>query len=136
MRLTVEENPETIKRYGHLKPAPRWGSVRCGARCPGTSRTCTREESHRGPHAAHGMFKRVVAVWDTGTPPGHKVEHQPTVAARLALRDTFRTGGVVAAWRAVRSVVPDLETGIYLTFFVAFVGFVIYWFLLILGGPL
>jgi len=132
MRLTVEENPETIKRYGHLKPAPRWGSVRCSVRCSGTSRDCTLEKGHRGPHAAHGAFNRVVAVWDAGSP----VRKSEGVALDLAERNAFREGGVVGVWKAVRNVVPDMETGIYLTFFVAFVGFVIYWLLLIVGVPL
>jgi hypothetical protein len=132
MRLTVEENPETIKRYAHLRPAPLWGSVRCGVRCPGTSRSCTLEKGHRGPHAAHGLFKRVVAVWDAGFPVGRP----EGIAVDRAERDAFEEGGAVAAWRAFRNVVPDMESGIYLTFFVAFVGFVIYWLLLILGVPL
>lgn len=132
MRLTVEENPETIKRYGHLRPASRWGSVRCGVRCPGTSRSCTLEKGHRGPHAAHGMFKRVVAVWDAGFP----VRRSEDVAVGMVERDAFEEGGVVAAWKAFRNVVPDMETGVYLTFFVVFLGFVIYVLARVLGGPL
>lgn len=132
MRLTVEDNPETIKRYGHLKPASLWGSARCGVRCPGSSHTCTLEKGHRGPHAAHGLFKRVVAVWDAGS----VVRKSEDVALGVALRDDLRNGVVMEAWRAFRNVVPDMETGIYLAFFVAFLGFVIYWVLLILGIPL
>jgi len=67
VRITVEQDRETIKRYGHIRPAPVWGGGRCGARCPGTSRACTLERSHRGLHVAHGMFAEVVAVWDTDT---------------------------------------------------------------------
>ena len=53
-----------IKRYDHVKPAPLWGPARCSIRCPGTRHTCTLAKGHRGPHVAHGLFRRVVAVWD------------------------------------------------------------------------
>lgn len=64
MKLTVEENPETIKRYSHIRPAPPWRAARCSVTCPGTTRACTLEKGHRGPHVAHGRFGKVVAVWD------------------------------------------------------------------------
>jgi hypothetical protein len=64
MILTIEENSEEIKRFSNIKPAPIWGPVRCFARCPGTPRTCTLSQGHPGPHIAHAMFKKVVAVWD------------------------------------------------------------------------
>ena len=66
MRLTVEHNREAIKRYRDVKLAPTWGTVRCRAKCPGTQRSCTLEVDHRGPHVAHGRFRKVVAVWDAG----------------------------------------------------------------------
>ena len=65
MRLTREEHPEAIKRYGHIKRARGWRVRPCAAKCPGTTRTCTRGEGHRGPHVAHGAFRKVVAVWDS-----------------------------------------------------------------------
>jgi len=64
MRLIREEHREEIKKYEHIKPAPTFGPVRCFARLPGTARTCTLAEGHSGPHVAHGMFKKVMAVWD------------------------------------------------------------------------
>lgn len=66
VRLTVEEHREAIKRYGHIGPARAWGVTSCAAKCPGTTRTCTRERGHGGPHVAHGLVRRVLAVWDTG----------------------------------------------------------------------
>jgi hypothetical protein len=66
MKLTIKDNPEAIKRYGHIKPAPLWGSVRCAAKYPGSVRACTLERGHTGVHVAHGRFRRVVAVWDEG----------------------------------------------------------------------
>ncbi len=66
MRLTVEEHPAAIRRYAHLKPAPGARISPCAVLCPGTRRTCTLEKGHRGPHAAHGLFNRVLAVWDSG----------------------------------------------------------------------
>lgn len=68
MKLTVENHREAIKRYGHVKPARGWRAETCGARCPGTTRSCTRPTGHHGPHVAHGMLRRVVAVWDSGPP--------------------------------------------------------------------
>jgi len=64
MRLIREENPNEIEKYSNIKPAPTFGPLRCYARCPGTMRTCTLSKNHIGPHVAHGMFKKVMAVWD------------------------------------------------------------------------
>ncbi|MGB1657818.1 MAG: hypothetical protein ACPHO4_10740, partial [Longimicrobiales bacterium] len=66
MRLTVEEHPEAIKRYAHLKPVRGFRARACYAGLPGTSRSCTRKTGHRGPHVAHGRFSRLLAVWDSG----------------------------------------------------------------------
>jgi hypothetical protein len=65
MKLLRKENPEEIKQFEHIKPAPVWGPVRCFAPLAGTPRTCTLADGHSGPHVAHGMFKKVVAVWDS-----------------------------------------------------------------------
>lgn len=64
MKLTVEQHPESIGRYGHVRPA-RGGKV-CRQLCPGTTRTCSQPRGHHGPHVAHGLFRMVVAVWDLG----------------------------------------------------------------------
>ena len=64
MRFTRDENPEQVEQYGHIKPAPTFGPLRCFARCPGAHYTCTRSKGHNGPHVAHTFFKKVAAVWD------------------------------------------------------------------------
>ena len=136
MKLTVEENREAIRRYGHIKPAPILGAVRCSARCQGTRRTCTLERSHRGPHVAHGMFRRVVAVWDAGIKV-QKSERKAKRAGRAIARTGFRDGGLISALGALgRRVVrraPSLEEGLLLIFFRAMVGFAIDWALRIIG---
>ena len=66
MKLTIEDSPERLKRFSHIKPAPKRRSVLCAVKCPGTLHTCTRERGHSGPHVAHGRFKRVVAAWESG----------------------------------------------------------------------
>jgi hypothetical protein len=117
MKLTIEDNPETIKRYGHLRPAPPWGSVRCSAKCPGTTRTCTRERGHRGPHVTHGTFRKVVAVWDSGA-EGRSVE--PTRSSRKLRRSRGGSaprapqadgwlGSLKAFWGALRRITPSME---------------------------
>ena len=65
MKLTREKNREALKRYGHLKPAG-FGTVRCGRRLQETKWKCTLAAGHRGPHAAHGRFGRLLAVWGSG----------------------------------------------------------------------
>jgi len=91
MRLTVEEHPEAIKRYAHLKPARGFRARSCHAGLSGTGRTCTRETGHRGPHVAHGRFSRLLAVWDSGggsgggaSPGRHRTETSRTRAQRGA----------------------------------------------------
>jgi hypothetical protein len=90
MKLTIKENPEGIKRYAHVKPAPLLGGSACSARCPGTSYACTLERGHTGVHVAHGRFRRVVAVWDRearGPEPGRKGKGS---ARAMARRDAGR----------------------------------------------
>jgi len=121
MRLTIEKDRERIKRYGHMRPAPAWGAGRCSALCPGTSRACTLEQGHRGPHVAHGLFRRVVAVWDAGI-------KSPTTRARgsageakkvpsVVVRRERRDGGLVASIRGLRGRIsrraPSME-GVFL----------------------
>lgn len=63
MHLTRKRDGARIDRFAHLERA-RGGRRRCGAEEPEAARTCTRSREHRGPHAAHGAFGRVVAVWE------------------------------------------------------------------------
>lgn len=65
MKLTRERNREALKRYRHLKPA-RGRARRCGKRMDGSDRACTLPKGHRGPHASHGLFGRLHAVWGSG----------------------------------------------------------------------
>lgn len=67
MRLTIEENPEAIKRFAHIKPGPKRGGPVCAAQCPGTIRTCTLVRGHAGIHVSHGRFGKILAVWDKKT---------------------------------------------------------------------
>ena len=63
MHLTRKRDGDRIDRFAHLDRASRRGR-RCGAEEPEAARTCTRPREHRGPHAAHGAFGRVLAVWE------------------------------------------------------------------------
>ena len=146
MKLTIEENRETIKRYGHIKPAPMWGSVRCSAKCPGAARNCTLEEGHRGPHVAHGMFKKVVAVWDAGINP-QKPESR-AIKARTpetkAIKEKgatapkrFREKGLLATLKGLgRSALeraPTMEEALFIVLGLGMVWFAIETSLRILG---
>lgn len=64
MKLTLKENPDAIRRYAHVKPAPVMGARVCSVQCPGTNHACTLAVGHSGVHVAHGRFRKVVAVWD------------------------------------------------------------------------
>ena len=93
MRLTAKENPETIKRYEHIRPARGWRTVICSVKCPGTPHTCTLTRAHRGPHVAHGTFRKVVAVW-----------HEDT--ADQAFRGAVRQASKARARRGFQSTAP------------------------------
>jgi len=132
VRLTVEEDRETIKRYGHIKPGRAWGRGLCSARCPGTTRTCTLEKRHRGPHVAH-RFKKVVAVWDTGAEVLRSEGTRTAVAPRA--RGEVWTGAVEGVLDVLKSRVLGLTSSMgdvaMLLLLVGFVVFAIKWFLLI-----
>jgi hypothetical protein len=79
VRITAEEQPEAVKRYRHVRPAPGWKGRRCAARCLGIAQACTRERGHRGPHVAHGLFfRRIVAVWEADADAGPGRATAPT----------------------------------------------------------
>jgi hypothetical protein len=132
MKLNIEEDRETIKRYKHIRPAP-WGSVTCSARCPGTLRTCTLKRGHSGPHVAHGTLKKVVAVWDKDA----KSEGEAKGAVSALTRTPGRSRGFFGALITLRNrVIPKphaVEAGLFLIFALAMVGFAIDWALRILG---
>ncbi|MGD8361986.1 MAG: hypothetical protein PVJ04_11220 [Gemmatimonadota bacterium] len=117
MKLTVEENPETIKRWGHIRPAPIWGAGRCSDKCPGSTRRCTLVRDHRGPHVAHGVFNRVMAVWDVGVKDrGSDARRAIGKARRTAgtnVRSAPRDQGVKSSlgrfWRRISRLAPSME---------------------------
>jgi len=136
MKLTIEENRETIKRYGHIKPAPIWGVVRCSARCPGNSRACTLEEGHRGHHVAHGLFQRVVAVWDSGgqaLKAHQKAKRAGGDVARTGSRDRGPVSKWGGAWDRIVQWAPSLEGMFLFILAVSMVGFALDWALRIIG---
>lgn len=130
MRLTVEKDPESIKRYRHIKPARGWRALACAARCPGTARTCTLHKGHRGPHVAHGMFKKVLAVWDANAEVRGSVERlRATVQtrARSGVRSRRPTAALGALWRGVVRIGDSIGDLALLVLFLAMVGFAIHW---------
>ena len=141
MRLTLEEHREAIKRYGHVRPARGGRTKRCSARCPGTSHACTQAKGHRGPHVAHGSFKKVVAVWDSGT--GVKVTRatpRPRSAGEVAksgspigLQARRPVGILDAVWRRIIRATDSVEEIALFIMLLAFVWFAIDWLLLILA---
>jgi hypothetical protein len=137
VRLTREEHPESIKRYRHVKPALR--APRCYLRCPGTTHTCSLEKGHRGPHVAHGLFSRVVAVWDVGAegaPRAAPARVSPKRPRRKSIGTKSRSpsGFVEELVGIVRHAASSLEELAWLTFFIAFVAFAVGGFLLIYLG--
>jgi hypothetical protein len=137
MKLTVQKNREAIRRYGHIKPASRLAASRCSAHCPGTKRTCTLERGHRGPHVSHGLFRKVVAVWDAGTrthEPEQKVKRAVTSVSRDASWDQGPVASLATFVRRIVRRAPPMEETLFIVFFVAMVGFFIDWALRIIAG--
>jgi len=135
MKLTIEENRETIKRYSHIRQPFLWGSLRCSAWCPGTSRNCTLGKGHKGPHVAHGRFRNVVAVWD-----GKSKFRKSDVGVSRDVGDVtprgLRGSGLLPALMAFRSRIvrraPSIEEVVFLVFALGMVWFVIDWALRIM----
>ena len=131
MRLTLEKNPDAIRRYRHLTPGRAWWTRRCRAHCPGTSRSCTREREHRGPHITHGWFGRILAVWDEDVgrtiprSPVRAPRKAPARGSRIGLKIRRPDGLLPAAFRRLRSFIAGPEELIFLVLFVAFVAFAI-----------
>jgi len=137
VRLTAEGDAATIKRYEHVKPARFWWRRRCGVRLAGTPRICTRERAHRGPHAAHGAFGRLLAVWDDhAAVPRLETKHK---TGPVGLRRISEPGGLLESLRAfgrrvARRPYHFMEEAFLLVLVVAMVGFVIDWALRIIGA--
>jgi len=136
MKFTIEENREELNRYRHIRPATLLGSVPCSARCPGTLRTCTQKKGHTGPHVAHGMFRRVVAVWYQGIEAQQSKEKVKRAVGGIA-RNVSRDRGLVVALKAFWSQVirrpRDMDEVLLFIFGISMAGFAIHWILLAFG---
>jgi len=135
MKLTIENNRERIKRYGHIKPAPSWGSVRCLAQCQGPVRSCTREKGHPGPHVSHGRFNRVLAVWEERSKT-HSLQKRPEKAVDPATRKGLQGRGFFAGVKTffghfIRRA--PIEEVFLLILALSMAGFAVDWALRILG---
>jgi hypothetical protein len=136
MRLTIENDRERIGRYAHVRPAPGGPSAQCGAQLSGTKRRCSLAPGHSGPHVAHGAFRRVLAVWDSGS---------VAVASEESRRNRAqsRTQGGLPSRRSVdpwpllasrlRVILASPEELFMLILVLAFLGFAVHWLLLIMG---
>ena len=136
MKLTIEDNPEAIKRYRHIRPAPRAGTIPCSVGCPGTTRTCTQKRGHGGPHIAHGRFKRVEAVWDRGAQISSPRLPMKKVTKTLKERERGGSGflaGLRSAWKAIVPKEHFIEEALLILFALGMVWFAIDWALRIIG---
>lgn len=138
MRITADDHPHAIHRYGDVRPA-RWGRSRCGARLPDDlDVTCTREAQHRGPHVAHRVFRRVVAVWDSGPALRALGSERPVplVRRRATAPVGLRTPSGASRLRELAKRVlrdPPVEEVAMLILLVAFSWFAFDWFRMIMG---
>jgi hypothetical protein len=137
MKLTIEENREAMRRYAHIKRAPRWGSIQCSARCPGTVRTCTLKRGHAGLHVTHGMFGSVLAVWDKGTAVAVSRERLRSSTRTVPRRGRGRGDPAQAPKKPWDRLIPSphtIEAAFLLILVLAMIGFAIDWALRILGA--
>lgn len=99
----------------------------CAIRCLGTRHRCTLPRNHEGPHIAHGLLRRTVAVWDSGFGT-----QEPAVVANRPAGDQG-TGIREASWRRLVRTIPPFHDLLFLVFLVAFLGFAIQWALTLSG---
>ena len=136
MRLTIESDPQTIRRYDHVRPARGWRVERCGVVCTGVDRACTRELGHTGPHVAHGRLGKVNAVWEADSATRARPEARARVveAARQGGLPSQRSGSALrAVGRWFTDRVSSVEDVAMLILMLAFFGFAVDWFLRMLG---
>ena len=133
MKITIDDHPEGVRRYQHLRPAGR-REDRCGAACADTRWFCTLAGGHRGPHVAHSRLRRVQAVWD-GPATSREVSRRPS-------KPKEPTGLPVRSPRTALELLKDVswrrlssaeEIGLR-GFFPAFAWFAIDWLRLIFSG--
>lgn len=137
MRLTAKDDPETIKRFAHIKPASGRRAKLCEAICPATPHKCTLASGHRGPHVAHGLLRKVHAVWDAGTalrPSTDALQRSLDARPSRGASEREPSSLMTAIWsRAVRAL-SNVEEVVFIILFIAFVFFGIDWFLRIARG--
>jgi hypothetical protein len=142
MLLTAEEHPEAIKRYAHVARAGGWGGSECGSRLDGTARSCTRQRGHSGPHVSHGGWRKILAVWDESSNRRASRPASRKLAEAVARKRPARKPlGLPERPRALLQILRDwvaravdsAEEITFIVFFLAFVGFSLYWLWLILG---
>lgn len=122
----------TLSRYKHVKPVLPW-QERCGRVAPGSTRVCTREPGHRGPHVSHGFFRRVVAVWEAvGQRAARPAARQPARRRPVGLRAKGSSSLLDRIGIAAKFVDEHVEEIALAVFFVAFVWFAIDWLMIIL----
>ena len=137
MKLTIEDNPEAIKRYRHIKPAPHGGASVCSARCPGSARTCTLKRGHSGPHVTHGTFRKILAVWDKGLDDRKSDETARQARSSLARRNPREEGFLSSIKSTVQLFIPrfhSVEDVALLILALGFIWFAIEWALRIMGA--
>lgn len=133
MKLTVENDRESLRRYAHIAPAR---GRKCGEPFPGKPRSCTLAPGHSGPHVAHGSFRRVLAAWDSGgvaqsSPEARRNRAEARTQGGLPTR---RSAGILLRLgRGALRILSSPEELFLLILFVAFTGFAIDWTLRILG---
>jgi hypothetical protein len=99
-------------------------------------RACTLAKGHRGPHVAHSIFKKVVAVWDAdpgAQAPGRRLRTSGGARAQISAWARGRVGLPGALWGHLVRGTSSMEEIVFLIMFIAFVGFGIDWLLKIFG---
>jgi len=128
MKLTIEKDRERLKRFSHIQRAPPWMGSRCERRCPGSRRECSRKKGHPGPHVAHGILGRVLAVWDEGA----RIGAAPKTSG--AGKVPGKKAGTLKEWLgSLPARVPSIEDSFLLLLALAMAGFAVDWALRILG---
>lgn len=136
MRLIIEEDPEKLQRYAHVRPAQVPAARRCGAALSGTTRRCSLERGHSGPHVAHGRLRRVVAAWDSSAvaeASGEALANRARARRHGGLPSRRSAGFLETLWERALRVLSSPEELFLLVLFVAFTVFAVNWLLLILG---
>jgi len=136
MKLTIEQNKERLKRFSHIRPAPIWQSIRCEVKCPGTRRECSRERNHKGLHAAHNLFGKVLAVWDEGGKTPVQVRRRPAATVQktpVAVKEGKDRSLAIKILAVALKKISSIEEAFLLLLALAMAGFAIDWALRILG---